>query len=142
VLQVFPGSGLSPFNLTRRARVRIYNRVLELTDHQRWESERQSAALSQDLGEHAWVWAQPRSLFDRVIEYLSAQKIGRPGYTVLQDIIGGVVRKTNRELIRRLDDLISIDLADWLSDLVEGKASLTLRRFPPRSISQGGGFSV
>ena len=32
------------------------------------------------------------------------------------------------ELIRRLDDLISVDLADGLSDLVEGNDSLTLRR--------------
>ena len=126
--EVFPGSGLSPFNLTQKTRVRIYHRIYELAGHQRWENERHSAALTKDLSEHAQAWAQPRSLFDRAIEYLSVQKISIPGYTVLQDIISGVVGTTNRELIRRLDDLISVDLADGLSDLVEGNDSLTLRR--------------
>jgi TnpA family transposase len=126
--EVFPGSGLSPFNLTRKARVRVYNRVLEVTGHQRWENERHGAALTRDLIEHAQAWAQPRSLFDRAIEYLSTQKISIPGYTVLQDIISDVVGVTNDQLIRRLDDLISVELADGLSFLVEGKNSLTLRR--------------
>lgn len=126
--EVIPGSGLSPFNLAQKTRVRIYHRIYELAGHERWENERHSAALIKDLSEHARAWAQPRSLFDRAIEYLSVQKIGIPGYTVLQDIISGVVGTTNRRLIRRLDDLISVDLADELSDLVEGKDSVTLRR--------------
>jgi hypothetical protein len=75
--EVFPGSGPSPFNLTRKAWVRVYNRVLEVTGHQRWKNERHRAALTRDLIEHAQAWAQPRSLFDRAIEYLSAQKIVR-----------------------------------------------------------------
>ena len=126
--EVFPGPGFRPFNLTRKARVRIYNRVLEVTGHQRWVNECHSAALTKDLIEHAQAWAHPRSLFDRAIEYLSAQKISIPGYTVLQDIISGVVGMTNRGLIQQLDDLISVQLAEELSDLVEGKDSLTLRR--------------
>ena len=126
--EVFPGSGLSPFNLTRKARLRIYSRVLELTGHQRWDHKRHSAALTKDLIEHAQAWAQPRSLFDRAIEYLAAQKIGIPGYSVLQDIISSVVGATNEQLIRQLEDLICADLGSMLSDIVEGNDSLTLRR--------------
>ncbi len=74
--EVFPGSGLSPFNLTQKTRIRIYHRIFELAGYQRWESKRHSAALAIDLSEYAQAWAQPRSLFDRAIEYLSALKIG------------------------------------------------------------------
>lgn len=126
--EVFPGPGLRPFNLTQKSRVRIYQRIYELTNHHRWENELHSAALTTDLSEHAQVWAQPRSLFDRAIEYLSAQQISIPGYSVLQDIISGVVGVSNDQLIRQLEDLISADLASMLSDLVEGNDSLTLRR--------------
>ncbi len=125
--KVFPGSGLRPFNLTQKSRVRIYQRIYKLTNHQRWENERHSGALTKDLIEHAQAWAHPRSLFDRAIEYLSVQKISIPGYTVLQDIISGVVGTTNRGLIRRLYDLTSIELANGLSELVEGNGSLTLQ---------------
>ena len=84
--EVFPGPGLRPFNLTRKAQVRIYNRVLKLSGHERWDSKHHRVALTNDLIEHAQAWAQPRSLFDRAIEYLAAQKIAIPGYSVLQDI--------------------------------------------------------
>ncbi len=126
--EVFPGSGLSPFNLTQKTRVRIYHRIYELTNHQRWENERHSAALTIDLREHAQAWAQPRALFDRAIEYLAAQKISIPGYSVLQDLISDVVSATNDQLIRQLEDLISVDLTSMLSDFVEGNDPLTLRR--------------
>ena len=70
--EIFPGSGLRPFNLTQKTRVRIYQRIYKLTYHQRWENDRHRAALAKDLIEHAQAWVHPRSLFDRAIEYLSA----------------------------------------------------------------------
>ena len=70
--EVFPGPGLRPFNLTQKARVRIYQRIFKLTGHQRWLNKSHSSALIKDLNEHARAWGQPRSLFDRAIECLSA----------------------------------------------------------------------
>jgi hypothetical protein len=49
-----------------------------LTGHQRWLNKSHSSALIKDLNEHARAWGQPRSLFDRAIECLSAQKVATP----------------------------------------------------------------
>ena len=126
--EVFPGPGLRPFNLTQKARVRIYQRIFKLTGHQRWLNKSHSSALIKDLNEHARAWGQPRSLFDRAIECLSAQKVAIPGYTVLQDLISEVVGVTNDQFVRKLEELISADLAVMLSELVIGNNSLTLRQ--------------
>ena len=124
----FPGPGLRPFNLTQKARVRIYQRIFKLTGHQPWLNKSHSSALIKDLNEQARAWGQPRSLFDRAIECLSAQKIAIPGYTVLQDLISEVVGVTNDQFVRKLEELISADLAVMLSELVIGNNSLTLRQ--------------
>ena len=126
--ETLPGPGFRPFNLTQKARVRIYQRIFKLTGHQRWLNKSHSSALAKDLKEHARAWGQPRSLFDRAIEYLSAQKIAIPGYTVLQDLISDVVGVTNDQIVRKLEGLISADLALMLSELVSGNNSLTLRQ--------------
>lgn len=89
---VFPGSGLRPFNLTQKTRARIYQRIFRLANHQRWQEKLHCAELIRDLNEQALRWVQPRSLFDRAIEFLSAHQIAIPGYTVLQDLIVEVVR--------------------------------------------------
>ena len=126
--EVIPGPGLRPFNLTQKTRVRIYQRIFKLTGHQRWLNKSHRSALITDLNEHARAWSQPRSLFDRAIEYLSAQNIAIPGYTVLQDLISDVVGVTSDQFARTLEKLLSADLAKMLSELVNGNNSLTLRQ--------------
>ena len=126
--EVIPGPGLRPFNLTQKTRVRIYQRIFKLTGHQRWLNKSHRSALITDLNEHARAWSQPRSLFDRAIEYLSAQNIAIPGYTVLQDLISDVVGVTSDQFARTLEKLLSADLAKMLSELVNGNKSLTLRQ--------------
>jgi len=125
--EVFPGSGIRPFNLTQKARVRTYQRIFKLIGYQRWEEQLHSAELIRDLNEQALAWIQPRSLFDRAIEFLSAHKVAIPGYTVLQDLIGEVVRATNDRFVTQVESQISTDLVQMLSDLVNGKGLLTLR---------------
>lgn len=126
--EVFPGPGLRPFKLTQKARVRIYQRIFKLTGHQRWLNKSHSSALVKDLSEHALAWCHPRSLFDRAIEYLSAQNIAVPGYTVLQDLISDVVGGTKDRFVRKLEELLSADLAAILSELTNRNSTLTLRQ--------------
>lgn len=123
--EVFPGAGFRPFNLTQKARVRIYQRIFKLTDHQRWQEKVHIAELIKSLSEHARFWVQPRSLFDSAIEFLSANKIAIPRYTVLQDLISQVVGATNHCFVNQIEELLSQKLANMLSTLVNGDGSLT-----------------
>ncbi|MBU3071730.1 Tn3 family transposase, partial [Aestuariicella sp. G3-2] len=118
---------LRPFNLTQKTRARIYQRIFRLANHQRWQEKLHCAELIRDLNEQALRWVQPRSLFDRAIEFLSAHQIAIPGYTVLQDLIVEVVRTTNDRFVNQVENQISKDLSQMLSDLVDSGGSLPLR---------------
>jgi Tn3 transposase DDE domain/Domain of unknown function (DUF4158) len=124
---ILPGAGLRPFNLPQKARIRIYQRIFRLTNYQRWQDKLHSSVLIKDLSEQALGWVQPRSLFDRAIELLSAHQIAIPGYTVLQNLIGEVVRGTYDRFVNRAKNLISKDLAQMLSDLINSDGSLPLK---------------
>lgn len=124
---ILPGSGLRPFNLTQKARHRIYQKILALTDYDRW-LVRHTQELASDLLLQAQAWNQPRALFDRAVEYLSAQKIAIPGYTVLQDVIGSIVATVNDKLILRLESLLSQSLSEALASLVSGTGPMNLRQ--------------
>jgi len=126
--EVFPGSGLRPFNLSQKVRVRIYQRIFKMTGYQRWENTLHKSELIKDLNEHALSWSQPRSLFDMAIEYLSIKKIAIPGYTILQDLISDVVNATNNQFVTHAENVTSTDLAQMLSELVGEGGMLNLRQ--------------
>lgn len=126
--EVFPGSGLRPFNLTQKSQVRIYQRIFKLTYHQRWQEKTHRPRLEKVLKDSADSWIQPRALFDAAIEYLSAHKIAIPGYTILQDLISNIVLTSNNRLIHKLERTLAADLALMLSELIDGGGTLSLRQ--------------
>ncbi|ALH83065.1 transposase (plasmid) [Sphingopyxis macrogoltabida] len=78
---ILPGPGCRPFNLTPKENERIYQRIFQLCNYQRWNAKDHGAALSAYLSQQARAWTAPRHLFDAAIEYCSRQKIAIPAYS-------------------------------------------------------------
>lgn len=126
--EILPGAGIRPFNLTQKARVRTYQRIFKMVGYQRWHEQLHYPELIKDLNKQALAWIQPRSLFDRAIEFLSIHKVAMPGYTILQDLIGEVVRTANDLFVHQIENKISVDLVQILSGFIAGgESSLSLR---------------
>lgn len=138
--EVFPGPGFRPFNISRKIRARLYKRVFSLLGYQRWENTLHGDALSVDLIDCATSWVQPRSLLDRAIEYLSAEKIAIPGYTTLQYIISNAITTVNSQFTGKIECNISSKLSSMLLNLANDDSTITLsqmRNPAKRQLSNG-----
>ncbi|EIF42700.1 protein TnpA [gamma proteobacterium BDW918] len=125
---VLPGPGFRPFNLSQKENERIYKRIFELCEYQRWSFKAHGSALVAHLTQQAKAWSAPRHLFDAAIEYLSGQKIAIPAYSTLQKIISQVVGQEQDRLITHVDLELPQELKDALAALVNVDGSLTLRQ--------------
>ncbi|EDV5457491.1 DUF4158 domain-containing protein, partial [Salmonella enterica subsp. enterica serovar Oranienburg] len=56
---VLPGPGCRPFNLTPKENERIYQRVFQLCNYQRWNVKDHGAALRDYLSQQARAWTAP-----------------------------------------------------------------------------------
>ncbi len=99
---VLPGPGCRPFNLTPKENERIYQRVFQLCNYQRWNVKDHGAALRDYLSQQARAWTAPRHLFDAANEYCSGQKIAIPAYSTLQKIISQVVEDEQEHMAAHL----------------------------------------
>jgi len=125
---ILPGPGCRPFNLTPKENERIYQRIFQLCNYQRWNAKDHGAALSAYLSQQARAWTAPRHLFDAAIEYCSRQKIAIPAYSTLQKIISQVVGDEQEDMVNRLERAMSQDLKHALADLVNGEGPLPFRQ--------------
>jgi len=125
---ILPGPGCRPFNLTPKENERIYQRIFQLCNYQRWNAKDHGAALSAYLSQQARAWTAPRHLFDAAIEYCSRQKIAIPAYSTLQKIISQVVGDEQEDMANRLERAMSQDLKHALADLVNGEGALPFRQ--------------
>lgn len=116
---VLPGPGCRPFNLTPKENERIYQRVFQLCNYQRWNVKDHGAALRDYLSQQARAWTAPRHLFDAANEYCSGQKIAIPAYRGgkrepqkippfrIVEFFGGVVRgMTTRQRLPHLSEAL------------------------------------
>ena len=106
---VLPGPGCRPFNLTPKENERIYQRVFQLCNYQRWNVKDHGAALRDYLSQQARAWTAPRHLFDAAIEYCSGQKIAIPAYSTLQKIISQVVGDEQEHMAAHLEPRIGVE---------------------------------
>ncbi len=125
---VLPGPGCRPFNLTPKENERIYQRVFQLCNYQRWNVKDHGAALRDYLSQQARAWTAPRHLFDAAIEYCSGQKIAIPAYSTLQKIISQVVGDEQEHMAAHLERAMSRGLKQALAELVNGTGPLPFRQ--------------
>lgn len=78
----------------------LQNDVLELLGFRRWSGMR--AALAERLNELARLSAQPRYLVREAVAFLDRERIARPAYSHLQDLIGEVMSNEAQRLTRLL----------------------------------------
>ena len=117
---VLPGPGCRPFNLTPKENERIYQRIFQLCNYQRWNAKEHGLALSAYLSQQARAWTAPRHLFDAAIEYLAGQKIAIPAYSTLQKIISQVAGDEQEHMAAQLECAMSHELKQVLTELVNG----------------------
>ncbi|MFT6286530.1 MAG: TnpA family transposase [Alcanivorax sp.] len=126
--KVFPGAGHRPFNLSQKENVRIYHRIFELCNYQRWNPNLHEKELIFYLDTQAKLWSEPRCLFDAAVEYLSNQRVVLPGYSTLQKLIGQAIINNQNDLINCLNESLS-DLAKQAIDtILVGEGDLSLRQ--------------
>ncbi|EJV6768603.1 DUF4158 domain-containing protein, partial [Klebsiella pneumoniae] len=117
---VLPGPGCRPFNLTPKENERIYQRVFQLCNYQRWNVKDHGAALRDYLSQQARAWTAPRHLFDAANEYCSGQKIAIPAYSTLQKIISQVVGDEQEHMAAHLERAMSRGLKQALERIADG----------------------
>ncbi|NJD17506.1 DUF4158 domain-containing protein [Klebsiella pneumoniae] len=63
-----------PFNLTPKENERIYQRVFQLCNYQRWNVKDHGAALRDYLSQQARAWTAPRHLFDAAMNIVRGRR--------------------------------------------------------------------
>lgn len=58
---VLPGPGFRPFNLSQKENERIYKRIFELCEYQRWSFKAHGSALVAHLTQQAKAWSAPEA---------------------------------------------------------------------------------
>jgi TnpA family transposase len=95
---------------------RLYRKIFELTEYQRYKPKFHEAGLVEHLYKQAQSWAYPRALFDSAVEYLSVRRIAIPAYSSLQDLISkSLVQNTNN-----LHEKMGLSCSEGLHELLEG----------------------
>ena len=126
--RVFPGPGHRPFNLSQKENVRIYQRIFELCNYQRWNPNLHEKELTFYLNAQAKLWSEPRCLFDAAVEYLSNQRIVLPGYSTLLKLIGQAIINNQNDLINCLNESLSDVAKQAIDTILVGEGELSLRQ--------------
>jgi hypothetical protein len=124
----FRGPGHRPFNLSQKENVRIYQRIVELCNYQRWNPNLHEKELTSYLDGQAKIWSEPRCLFDAAVENLSNQRIVLPGYSTLLKLIGQATINNQNDLINRLNENLSDVAKQAIDTILVGKGELSLRQ--------------
>jgi hypothetical protein len=83
--------------ITKVTRLKQQRMILKLADYRDWNSEKQ-AALNARARQAAAVCGKPIYVFRELMHYLAEQRIVAPGYSTMQDIIGGAMAYEQRRL--------------------------------------------
>ncbi len=124
---VLPGPGCRPFNLTPKENERIYQRVFQLCNYQRWNVKDHGAALRDYLSQQARAGQRLGTSSMRPLN-ISGQKIAIPAYSTLQKIISQVVGDEQEHMAAHLERAMSRGLKQALAELVNGTGPLPFRQ--------------
>ncbi len=122
------GHGIRRFSLNQRQRDRLYQKVFELLNYNKWQVQKHRIDLITHLQQSAKAWIEPRYLFDATTEYLSLHRIAIPKYTVMQTMVSISMKMEREHISISLQSLLSEKLSADLADLVSAKGSLSLSK--------------
>jgi TnpA family transposase len=120
--------GIRRFSLNQKQKDRLYQKIFDLLDYQKWQSSYQQDKLIPHLQKVAKSWIDPRYLFDATTEYLSLSRIAIPKYTVIQTLVSHAMRQERKRIADSLKTHLSKGLSRDLIDLADGTGSLPLSK--------------
>lgn len=115
-----PGRLIRRFTLNQRQRGRLYKKIFDLQNYQKWQGNSHRDGLISHLQLVAKSWVEPRYLFDTATEYLSLSRIAIPSYTVLQAVVSLAMNREHKRIAASLQSYLSNELPKKLGDLVDG----------------------
>lgn len=124
---ILPGKRFRPFNLSSKSISRLYQKIFNLLDYQRFSMKVHSSGLINHLAQQANSWVYPRSIFDAAIEYLSLRRIAIPGYSTLQKLISLVINNYLANIHEKINKNCSDTLTDALRKLALGEGPVTIK---------------
>lgn len=123
-----PGPGIRRFSLNQKQKDRLYQKIFNLLNYQKWRDLQDRSPLITHLQQIAKSWIEPRYLFDATTEYLSLRRIAIPKYTVMQTVVSQAMKQERERITSSLQNQLSESLSAELVDLVNGKGSLPLSK--------------
>lgn len=76
--EYFPKFKVPRFNVSRKQKTRIYDKILSLQNFEAWDARQHQEPLITNLQQVAKSWIEPRFLFDACTEYLARNHIAIP----------------------------------------------------------------
>ena len=123
-----PGLGIRRFSLDQKQKDRLYQKILDLLNYQKWRDKQDRGVLVTHLQKIAKSWIEPRYLFDATTEYLSQCRIAIPKYTVMQTMVSQAMKQERECITASLQNQLSERLSAELADLVDDNGSLPLSK--------------
>ena len=120
--------GIRRFSLNQKQKDRLYQKIFDLLNYQKWQSSYQKDKLISHLQQVAKSWIEPRYLFDATTEYLSLSRLAIPKYTIIQTLVSLAMKQERKRIAASLKTHLSKGLARDLTDLIGGTASLPLSK--------------
>ncbi len=122
------GSGIRRFSLNQKQKDRLYQKIFDLLNYQKWQNRCQQDKLIPHLQQIAKSWIEPRYLFDATTEYLSLSRIAIPKYTIIQTLVSLAMKQEREHIAASLKIHLSKRLSGDLTALVGGTGPLSLSK--------------
>ncbi len=99
-----PGPGIRRFSLDQKQKDRLYQKIFDLLNYQKWRDRQDRGSLITHLQQTAKSWVEPRYLFDATTEYLSLRRIAIPKYTVMQTVVSQAMKQERERITASLQN--------------------------------------
>ena len=133
----FPDFQDADRGITKVTRLKQQSTILKLGKYRGWKA-RQQDMLEGRARQAATVCSKPIYVFRELMHFLAEQRIVTPGYSTMQDIIGGALAHEQRRLADIAHDHVDPFAKEALKRLLEdtqGLHEITLLKRDPRDFS-------
>ena len=133
----FPSVLVANPDITKVTRLKQQRLILKLSGYREWISREQST-LEAFARKAATVCSKPIYVFRELIDHLAKKRIVAPGYSTMQDIVGGALAHEQRRLATIVNDHIDPPAKEALDLLLEnpqGLHAITLLKRDPKDFS-------
>ncbi len=119
----FPGVLVANPDITKVTRLKQQRLILKLAGYRQWSSKEQGA-LEARARQAAAVCGKPVYIFRELMDYHTGQRIVAPGYSTMQNIVGGALAQEQRRLTAIVDEHIDPPAKEALDRLLENPQGL------------------